>query len=160
MQHAQGFYATRKLLFLLNKNIRHSFYLVTMAEVAGLAIAVLSLIGSFKTCIDLFSCFVAARSLSRSYEILSAKLNIEKALLLQWAHRTNLLKPRYDERLDEPRVRAAVGTVISSIELLLSDSQNFQQRYGLQEMKDRELNIMFILLAGIACSLLQRNLES
>ncbi len=118
-----------------------------MAEVAGVAVGVLALIGSFRDCIDLFSCFVAARSLGRDYEILSAKLDIEKALLLQWADRTNLLKPHYDKRLDDPDVRAIVARIMSNIELLLGDSQVLQQRYGLHAMKDRGSNSMFSSLS-------------
>ncbi len=118
-----------------------------MAEVAGVAVGVLALIGSFRDCIDLFSCFVAARSLGRDYEILSAKLDIEKALLLQWADRTNLLKPEYDKRLDDPNMRAIMARVMSNIELLLGDSQVLEQRYGLRETKDQESNSTFSSLS-------------
>ncbi|KAH6869681.1 hypothetical protein B0T10DRAFT_541623 [Thelonectria olida] len=58
-----------------------------MAETAGLVLGVVTLAGTFKDCVDLFSYFLSYRSLGRDYEILVAKLDVEKTLLLQWAHR-------------------------------------------------------------------------
>jgi hypothetical protein len=58
-----------------------------MAEVAGLFLGAVALLGTFKDCIDLFSYISAARSLGNDYEILNTKLDIEKTLLLQWADR-------------------------------------------------------------------------
>ena len=104
-------------------------------EAAGVAVGIIALIGTFKECIDLFSYFSVARSLGRDYELLSTKLDVEKTLLLQWAQRTNLLQPNYDRRLDDPGIRATVANVVSSIRLLLGDTNTLQQRYGLRESK-------------------------
>lgn len=102
-------------------------------EAAGVAVGIIALIGTFKECIDLFSYFTVARSLGRDYELLSTKLDVEKTLLLQWVQWTNLLQPNYDQRLDDPAVRATVAQVLSSVRLLLSDTKTLQQRYGVQE---------------------------
>ena len=71
-----------------------------MAEVAGLTVGVLSLVGAFTTCIDLFSYVSAARSLGEDYRLLNAKLDIEKSLLLLWARRVRLVQlksvPKHD----------------------------------------------------------------
>jgi hypothetical protein len=107
-------------------------------DAGGLAVGIVALITSFKACIDLFSYFTVAKSLGRDYELLSAKLEVEKTLLLQWAHRTNLLRPNYDRRLDDPAVRSAVARVIAGIQVLLGDTQTLQQRYGVQESQPGE----------------------
>jgi hypothetical protein len=60
-------------------------------EVVGVAVGVLGLISGVKGCIDLFSCFVAAKSLTRDYQIMCTKVEIEKTRLLQWVKRTRLL---------------------------------------------------------------------
>lgn len=104
-------------------------------EAAGFAVGIIALIGTFKDCIDLFSYFVVARSLGRDYKLLSTKLDVEKAFLLQWAQRTNLLQPNYDRRLDDPKIRATVAQIVSSIRILLSDTKTLQQRYGMEESR-------------------------
>ena len=104
-------------------------------EAAGFAVGIIALIGTFKDCIDLFSYFVVARSLGRDYELLSTKLDVEKAFLLQRAQRTNLLQPNYDRRLDDPKIRATVAQIVSSIRILLSDTKTLQQRYGMEESR-------------------------
>ena len=104
-------------------------------EAAGFAVGIITLIGSFKDCIDLFSYFTVARSLGRDYEILSTKMDVEKALLLQWCQRTNLLQPNYDKRLDDPKIQATVAQIVSSIRILLSDTKTLQERYGMGESK-------------------------
>lgn len=104
-----------------------------MAEAAGLVVGVIGLIGTFKSCIDLFSYFSSSRSLGRDYEILDAKLHVEKALLLQWAHRVRLLESEYDQRLDDSTTLSAVTRILASIQHLLSESSSLQERYGLQQ---------------------------
>ncbi|KAI1383020.1 uncharacterized protein F4822DRAFT_440740 [Hypoxylon trugodes] len=78
-----------------------------MAEVAGLIIGVVGLagvIGAFKNAIDLFSGFMNSRAFGRDYEILDTKIDIERAILLQW-----------------PK------------QLLLGDEAKLKSRYGLME---------------------------
>ncbi|KAL6716730.1 hypothetical protein ACLMJK_006298 [Lecanora helva] len=111
-----------------------------MAEAASLAVGVLALIGTFKECIDVCSYFADARSLGRDYELLITKLDLEKALLLQWAQGTKLLKPDYDKRLDDTSIQNAVGQTLAAVKLLLSDGQYLQQRYGLKDMSGEKLN--------------------
>ncbi|KAI0107563.1 prion-inhibition and propagation-domain-containing protein [Nemania sp. FL0031] len=104
-----------------------------MAEVAGLVIGAVALLSTFKDCIDLVSCISAAKSFSSDFEILNTQLDIEKTLLLQWADRVQLLKPNgYDKRLDEPVINNVVSRILSAIRLLLSQSTDLQQRYGME----------------------------
>jgi hypothetical protein len=103
-------------------------------ETAGLVLGVLTLAGTFKDCIDLFSYFSAYKKVGRDYEILEAKLDVEKTLLLQWAQRTRLAHPDYDRRLEDAGVQQAVYRILSSICLLLSESTSLQERYGLKPL--------------------------
>ncbi|KAI9164097.1 hypothetical protein HJFPF1_05733 [Paramyrothecium foliicola] len=98
-------------------------------EPVSLSLSVLAVVGTFKTCIDLFSSYRAA---GRDHEILTAKLHVEKAILLQWAHRVRLLEPDYDARLDDPLTLEPVATVLSSIRHLMEESSSLQNRYGAQ----------------------------
>lgn len=74
-----------------------------MAEVAGLVlgvVGVVGIIGAFKDTVDLLSLITAPTSLSRDYEIIATKLDIEKVILLQWADRVHLLhSEKFDKRL-------------------------------------------------------------
>lgn len=67
----------------------------------------------------------------RDYEILVAKLDLEKTLLLQWADRIRLLKTGYDSRLDEPATSEALSRILANIRNLLCESTSLQTKYGL-----------------------------
>lgn len=101
-------------------------------EAAGLAIGIFALAGSFGDCVELFSYFSSYQSIGRDYEILEAKLDVEKTLFLQWARRVRLLQPDYDERLDDADLQRAIFRVLSSIRGLLSEGSALQKRYGLE----------------------------
>ncbi|KAH7019739.1 prion-inhibition and propagation-domain-containing protein [Ilyonectria destructans] len=104
-------------------------------EAAGLVIGVVALAGTFKDCVDLFSYFLSYRTLGRDYEILEAKLDVEKTLLLQWARRVRLLHPDHDLRLEDATTQNAVSRVLVSICRLLGESSALQERYGLKPVQ-------------------------
>lgn len=106
-------------------------------EPIGLAVGVISLVGVFKDCLDLFSMISATSSLGSDYEILNAKLDVEKTLLLQWSQRVRLLQPDYDERLSQRRTARAVAATLSALRSLLGRTEDLQRKYGLR--LDREL---------------------
>lgn len=108
-----------------------------MAETAGLVLGVVALAGTFKDCVDLFTYFSAYRSLDRDYEILVAKLDVEKTLLLQWAVRVRLLRPDHDLQLDDSTTQNAVAQVLASIRQLLGESSSLQERYGLKQYREQ-----------------------
>ena len=110
-----------------------------MAEAAGLAVGVIALIGVFKDCIDLFSYISAARSLERDYEVINTKLDVEKMLLLQWAERLRLVKPPYDKRLDDIEIQRTITRILSSVKLLLSESEDLRNRYGLEQVEENDM---------------------
>lgn len=106
-------------------------------EAIGFAISVVSLVGVVKDCIDLFSLISATKSVGTDFEILNAKLDMEKTLLLQWTQRVRLLQPDYDERLDQRRINRAVSATLVALRSLLSKTEDLQRKYGLK--LDREL---------------------
>lgn len=81
-------------------------------EAVGLAISVISLVGAFKDCIDLFSMISTAQSVEKDFTILRVKLDIEKTLLLQWATQVRLLQEDYDSRLDMPDTRRIIDRIL------------------------------------------------
>lgn len=111
-----------------------------MAEVAGLVVGVVGLaglIGGFKSTVDVFHDFLTAQSIGRDYEILEAKLDIERTILLQWADQTRLLQEDYDRRLDDTNVQQAVSRILTSVRLLLSDEPGLKRLYGVIEAEDQ-----------------------
>lgn len=113
-----------------------------MAEVAGLALGVVGLagvIGAFKDVIDLFSLFLDSRHLGRDFEVLDTKLDIEKAVLLQWADRVGLLRQNHSPQLDNPDTRATVYRALSSIQSLLRDVDTLKSRYGVDAVNVKDL---------------------
>ncbi len=107
----------------------------TMAEVVGLVVGAVGLagvVGAFKDVVDLFSLFSDSRHLGRDYEILDAKLDIEKTMLLHWADRVGLLRVQYDRRLDEPNTRDTVFRVLACVRSLLSNASELKTKYGVR----------------------------
>jgi hypothetical protein len=111
-------------------------------EVAGVAVGILGLISGVKGCIDLFSCFVAAKSLTRDYQLMCTKVEIEKTRLLQWVKRTRLLREDFDPSLKDPAICELIAQILRNIQQLLSDSNGLQHRYGLKEATSNEYQSM------------------
>ncbi|KAI1284086.1 prion-inhibition and propagation-domain-containing protein [Xylaria sp. FL0933] len=87
---------------------------------------------TLKSCADLIS-FSSNKSFGRDHQILEVKLNVQKALLLQWAKRVRLLYPDdYDKRLDDPDTQSTVSCILVAIQQLLSETTRLEQRYGLR----------------------------
>ncbi|KAK3319714.1 prion-inhibition and propagation-domain-containing protein [Cercophora scortea] len=116
-----------------------------MAEVVGLALGVIGLagvIGAFKDVVDLCAIVIDTRGLGRDFEVLSTKFDIERTLLLQWAHRVNLLHPTlYDHRLNDVNTQTSVLKALSCIRLEIGDGATLHQRYGLQESTDLSIDL-------------------
>jgi hypothetical protein len=110
-----------------------------MAEIAGLILGTLALVGVFEDCIGLLSQIAAAKSMGQDYEILETKLDIEKTLLLQWADRLNIFNhDQYDPRLDNSQTRRIIERTLGCIRLLLQSSDELQSHYGVRLVKRNE----------------------
>ena len=103
-----------------------------MAELAGLAIAILAL---SKDCVELLSYISVAQSLGRDYCILNTKIDLERAYLLRWATRLKLATPHYDRRLDDPLIGDPIISTLTAIQNLFQDASILKERYGLQEVQ-------------------------
>lgn len=113
---------------------------IEMAETASFVIGVIGIvgvIGAFKDTIDLFNNFMSLREFGRDYEMLDAKVEIEKNTLLQWAHQVRLQKPDYDRRLDDKYIQHAVIKILGCIRLLMGDEKELRTRYGLQKHENQ-----------------------
>ncbi|KAF5543826.1 hypothetical protein FMEXI_6885 [Fusarium mexicanum] len=125
-----------------------------MAEVAGLALGVVEvvgLIGAFKDTIDIFSLLADSRDLGRDYEILRIKLDIQKTPLLQWTDRVGLLRQDdYDPCLDQAHTREAMGYTLSCIRLLLTDAATLRDKYELDEANDQEGATRLVSVSSIS----------
>lgn len=103
-----------------------------MAETAGLVVGVASLAVTLKACIDLFDTFHAAWKLDRDLESIVLKLNIEKALLIQWAQQSGLTDAIDDglDQLDGPEDFALALRILSEIKALLGDGEKLKSKFG------------------------------
>ncbi|KAI1456385.1 prion-inhibition and propagation-domain-containing protein [Annulohypoxylon moriforme] len=111
-----------------------------MAEIAGLVVGIVGVAGvvsAFKDAIDLFNDFASSREFGRDYEILDTKVDIERAILLQWAENVRLLRSDYDRRLDNDVTQRAIGGILGCIKLLMGDEAQLRARYGLKEDDQR-----------------------
>lgn len=109
-----------------------------MAEVAGLVVGAIALADLFETCIELFHQFSLAKSCRHDAEILSLKLNLEKALYLQWAKDIGLSDPDCETSLAKTTTGKLVRHILTKIHELLTNGQLMCKRYGLQEIADQE----------------------
>ncbi|KAL1798170.1 hypothetical protein ACET3X_002207 [Alternaria dauci] len=108
-------------------------------EVAGLAVGTLALVGVFEDCVTLFSQIGVAASMEKDYMLLATRLDLQKALLLQWAERMKI----YDEglrdpRLSDPMIESLVFRTLDCIRKLLEDGNVLQMRYGVGQADVKE----------------------
>ena len=104
-----------------------------MAEIAGLilgSMGIVGVIGAFMDIIVLFAALTSSADLGRDFEILDIKFDIEKALLLQWSDRVGLVSSGHDERLNDPNIRALVVRTLECISKLVEDVAELQELYG------------------------------
>ena len=128
-----------------------------MAEAIGF---ILSIAGLYSSCVDAFDQIRAARSFGRDYEILGTRFDIRKTRFLQWGDGVGLLLDTQNGRhphLDSPSLRPAVERVLHCIQMLLTDTESFKYKYGLQEMMEHELHD-WKPVAGVIVSGHRRNL--
>ena len=104
-----------------------------MAEAAGLAIGAVSMLTVFENIFNLFGILADSRKFGHDYKVLETKFDFEKTLL-QWIDRVGLLGPDYDRRLDDPRTKSLIEETLAGIKLLLDDTSELRERYGLVEV--------------------------
>lgn len=104
--------------------------------IAGLALSAVSVAALFTTCIDCYSLVVAAREFGEDYELLCTELSLQKLRFFLWgesvglASRTLDAQPRPNPGLDDPAIQPTVVRTLNAIKNLLSETQEFDVRYG------------------------------
>lgn len=132
-------------LHLFSIQIQNSFFLVLFpilvvrmaAEgIAGLALSSVSVAALFKTCIECYSLVVAAQDFGQDYELLCTELSLQKVRFFLWGESVGLAsresdgKPRPNPGLDDSHIQPTVVRTLNAIKHLLSETQEFDERYG------------------------------
>ncbi|EPE27926.1 UBC-like protein [Glarea lozoyensis ATCC 20868] len=110
-----------------------------MAEVAGLVVGAVGVLGIFSACIECFDIVDAGRNYSKELEQLSALLALERLRFCIWGQTVGLA-PRhdgtsapYDKILDRPDIRPVVEQTLYNIKSLLDDAGLVVERYNAKE---------------------------
>jgi Prion-inhibition and propagation len=114
-------------------------------EPVGLTFGVVALASLFSTCVDCFGYFKAAQSFEDDFEILLVKLDLEKERLLIWGNHAGILKVDNEGRaveLNESTKDRLVGRCLERIKALLSDTDKFQDAYGLRALPDAGVKLL------------------
>jgi hypothetical protein len=117
--------------------------MVVPVEPVSLTIGVVALASLFSTCIECFDYFKAGQALEEDFELLLVKLDVEKTRLLIWGNAVGVLKPEGEGRvadLNNSQKTELIGRCLDSIKSLLSDTDKFQNLYGLRSAGDIEKN--------------------
>jgi len=109
-------------------------------EAAGLAVGILALVGVFEDCVTLLSQIGAAKSIEKDYTLLATRLDIQKALLLNWAERLKLYDATgYDRRLVDPTLGPRIYQGLDCIHQLLQDGHILKKQYGVRQAHGGDL---------------------
>ncbi len=109
--------------------------MVVPVEPVSLTICVVALASLFSTCIECFDYFKAGHALEEDFELLLVNLHVEKTRLLIWGNAVGVLKPEGEGRvaeLNNLQKAELIGRCLDSIKSLLSDTDKFQNVYGLR----------------------------
>jgi hypothetical protein len=104
--------------------------------IAGLALSAVSVAALFTTCIECYSLVVAAREFGEDYELLCTELSLQKLRLFLWGESVGLASRIPDAQLrpnaglDDPFIQPTVIRTLEAIKNLLSETQEFDIRYG------------------------------
>lgn len=101
----------------------------------GLAVSLVTLASLFSTCIECFDYFRAAQAFEEESEILLVKLDLEMTRLLIWGNYHGILRVTSSEResqLSEVGSSTLIQNCLHKIKLLLTNTHNLQNRYGLR----------------------------
>jgi GTPase KRas protein len=121
--------------------------------IAGLALSAVSVASLFTTCIDCYNLVVAARDFGHDYELLCIQLELQKLRFFLWGESVGLatrepdVQPRPNPGLYDPFIQPVLIRTLGAIKNLLSETQEFDERYGfrseqsIQESGSRGLSI-------------------
>jgi hypothetical protein len=104
--------------------------------IAGLALSAVSVCSLFTTCIECYSLVVAARDFGQDYESLCTELSLQKLRFFLWGESVGLAtrepegQVRPNPGLDDPYIQPTVIRTLNAIKNLLSETQEFDERYA------------------------------
>lgn len=104
--------------------------------IAGLTLSAVSIAALFTTCIDCYSLVVAAREFGEEYELLCTELSLQKLGFFLWGESVGLACRTPDAQLqpnpglDDPHIQPTIIRTLNAIKNLLSETQEFDERYG------------------------------
>src|SRR5271168_3259224 len=102
-------------------------------EPLGLAIGVAGLVPLFSVCVQLFDIVDSGKAYGKDYEILIAKVEVERVRLFLWGESVGLsgqdvnilesdLRSQLDQRLEDRRVCSAVSDVLECMKRVFEDT--------------------------------------
>lgn len=112
-----------------------------MAEVTGLAVGALGLIGLFSSCLDCLELIQIGRSFAKENAVLCTKYEVEKERFLIWGDAAGICntdKP-HQNSLDRKWISSVTDQILLTLKLLFEDTAKLQSRYGLRPIKSVDL---------------------
>ena len=104
-------------------------------DAASLTLGAVALATLFSSCVECFEYFSCGKNLKKEFGYLLVRLDFEKTQLLMWGNASGILKVENEERharFADPTVCKLVEEALNAIQVLLSDANALQQRYGVQ----------------------------
>jgi hypothetical protein len=96
----------------------------------GFSVGIVGLAGLVTTCIQCFQILRSNEVFDRDTQILFRKLDLEREVLMQWAHQCGLLKRHHiDGSLFGPRTDPVIYGTLEEISILLGEAANLQGKY-------------------------------
>ncbi|TVY16888.1 hypothetical protein LARI1_G004125 [Lachnellula arida] len=111
-----------------------------MAEILGTALSIVGAVGVlgqiFTGCIDAYSLFTTASSLSRDSERLVCKIRIEEMRLLVWGREWGVAEGRLEEHLkgQSERLRVLAVDILGELLRTITDFEKLRGKYGMKEV--------------------------
>lgn len=106
-------------------------------EAAGLTLSVAGLAALFGSCVEAWGYISSAQSFSQDFAIQQTKLEIEKAIFLQWGRSVGIITTEGEVYQVDPRladenadILPAVMNVLMSMKTLLTDSEELRLKYS------------------------------
>ncbi|RSL43884.1 hypothetical protein CEP54_014906 [Fusarium duplospermum] len=87
--------------------------------------------GAFKAYLDVISNISATKALGHEWNVLQAKLDIERALLLQWTEKVKLLEDGYDKCLDNLSIHEQIFRLFRNALVVFMDKPQIRFKYQL-----------------------------
>ncbi|RSL37924.1 hypothetical protein CEP53_015357 [Fusarium sp. AF-6] len=103
-------------------------------------VSIADIAGALKTCLDILSNISANGDLECQWDMLQAKLDIERTLLLQWSDKVKLLQDVHDDCLDDLRTHHRILELLQGAVYLLTDRHQLRWMYQIFSLEEAEVS--------------------